>query len=227
MTNPILAALDVPTIDEAVTLRTLLDGTVGGIKLGLEFFLANGPAGVEKVVADRTGEFFLDLKLHDIPNTVAAAVASVASLSPDYLTVHATGGRSMLEAANQRKGTIKTLGVTILTSLDDDQLSEVGLPNASSAVPALAVLARESGCDGVICAPTDIAAVRAVCPVPFLIVTPGVRPEGVDTDDQARTMTPVEAMAAGADRLVIGRPITSVADPRGAAEAIARDLEAR
>jgi orotidine-5'-phosphate decarboxylase len=227
MTNPILVAIDVPTVDQALALSKSLDGAIGGIKLGLEFFLANGPRGVQSVVAYRDGEFFLDLKLHDIPNTVASAVSSVSSLEPDYLTVHATGGRGMLEAANSRKGNIKTLAVTILTSLDDEQLAAIGLPKAADAVPALAELARDSGCDGVICAPTDIAAVRAVCPEPFLIVTPGVRPAGSETHDQARTMTPAEAMASGADRLVIGRPITRAADPRGAAQRITQSLEAR
>lgn len=226
MTNPILVAVDVPTVPDARALRALLEGSVGGFKLGLEFFLANGPAGVAEVMADREAEFFLDLKLHDIPNTVASAVTSVQALAPDYLTLHATGGRAMLEAANERKGAINTLAVTILTSLDDEQLAAVGLPKAADAVPMLAALARESGCDGVICAPTDIAAVRAICPAPFLIVTPGVRPAGASSDDQARTRTPLEAIEAGADRLVIGRPITRAADPRAAATEITRTLEA-
>ncbi|HVL33013.1 MAG TPA: orotidine 5'-phosphate decarboxylase / HUMPS family protein, partial [Actinomycetota bacterium] len=134
------------------------------------------------------------------------------------------GGRAMLEAAADAKGDMKLLAVTILTSLDDAALKEIGLPPAAEAVPQLAQLALESGCDGVVCAPTDIAAVRAVCPAPFMLVTPGVRPAGADRNEQARTTTPKEAIMAGADRIVIGRPITHAPDPRAAARAILEEL---
>lgn len=223
--NPILVAIDVPTVPEATALIDAVRPSVGGIKLGLEFFIANGPDGVRAALAHRGDlEFFLDLKLHDIPATVAHAMRSARAVDPTYVTVHATGGRAMLEAANAEKGTIKTLAVTILTSLDDTALTEVGLPKAADAVPMLAALAMDAGCDGVICAPTDVAAVRAVCPQPFLIVTPGVRPAGASSDDQMRVMTPRDAMDAGANRLVIGRPITATADPATAAAEIRRSL---
>lgn len=221
MTNPIIVALDVPTLPEAVALSTTLGDAVGAVKVGLELFSAHGPDAV-RAFASR--EVFLDLKLHDIPTTVARAVAALRPLAPSLLTLHATGGRAMLEAANEQKAATKTLAVTILTSLSDDELAEIGLPKAADAVPMLAALARDAGCDGVICAPTDVAAVRAICPAPFLIVTPGVRPAGAGSDDQARTLTPRAAIEAGADRLVIGRPITRAGDPGGAAAAILETL---
>ena len=140
------------------------------------------------------------------------------------VNVHALGGKAMLEAAADAKGSMSLLAVTILTSLDDAALKEVGLPPADEVVPALAELAREAGCDGVVCAPTDIRAVRAVCPPPFLIVTPGIRPAGTSADEQVRIATPRAARDAGADRLVIGRPITRAPDPRAAAEAIIAEL---
>lgn len=221
MSNPIIVALDVPTLDEAAQLSATLGDAIGAIKIGLELFSAHGPDAV-RAFTDR--EVFLDLKLHDIPTTVARAVASLRPLAPSLLTLHATGGRAMLEAANAEKATTRTLAVTILTSLSDDALAEIGLPKTADAVPMLAALARDAGCDGVICAPTDVAAVRAICPTPFLIVTPGVRPPGAGADDQARTLTPREAIDAGADRLVIGRPITRAPDPRAAAAAILETL---
>lgn len=219
--NPIIVPLDVPTLDEAVTLSDRIGDAVGAVKVGLELFGAHGPDAVRAFGAR---EVFLDLKLHDIPTTVARAVAAIRPLEASLLTLHATGGRAMLEAANAEKGATKTLAVTILTSLDDDALAEVGLPKAADAVPLLAALARDAGCDGIVCAPTDVATVRAICPAPFLIVTPGVRPAGASNDDQARTKTPAEAIAAGADRLVIGRPITRAADPRAAATTILQEL---
>lgn len=221
MSNPIIVALDVPTLDEAAELSTALGDAVGAVKVGLELFNAHGPDAV-RAFTDR--DVFLDLKLHDIPTTVARAVAALRPLAPSLLTLHATGGRAMLEAANAEKATTRTLAVTVLTSLSDDALAEIGLPKSADAVPMLAALARDAGCDGVICAPTDVAAVRAACPAPFLIVTPGVRPTGADVNDQARTLTPREAIDAGADRLVIGRPITRAPDPRAAAAAILETL---
>lgn len=212
--NPIIVALDVPNLDEAVTLSGALGDAVGALKVGLELFGAHGPDAV-RAFGDR--DVFLDLKLHDIPTTVARTVAALRPLGASLLTLHTTGGRAMLEAANAEKGATRTLGVTILTSLSDNDLAEVGLPKAADAVPILAQLAMDSGCDGVVCAPNDVASIRAICPPPFLIVTPGVRPAGTGSDDQARTMTPREAIAAGADRLVIGRPITRAADPHAAA----------
>jgi len=219
--SPVIVALDVPTLDEARSLAARIGDAVGAVKVGMELFGAEGPAAVR---AFEHQGVFLDLKLHDIPTTVRRTVGALAPLGAELLNIHALGGRAMMEAANQTKGATKILAVTILTSLGDGDLKEVGLPPADEAVPMLAALARDAGCDGVVCAPPDIAAVRAVCPPPFLIVTPGVRPSGAAADDQARVMTPREAIAAGADRLVVGRPITRAADPRSAAEAIAREL---
>lgn len=219
--NPIIVALDLGTLDEATTLARTLGDAIGAVKVGLELFGAHGPDAVRAFDAH---EVFLDLKLHDIPTTVARTVVALRPLEASLLTLHATGGRAMLEAANAEKGSTKTLGVTILTSLSDDDLAEIGLPKSRDAVPMLATLARDAGCDGVVCAPNDVSAVRAACPAPFLIVTPGVRPSGASRDDQARTMTPRDAVDAGSDRLVIGRPITRAADPRAAAQAILQEL---
>jgi orotidine-5'-phosphate decarboxylase len=222
MNNPIFVPLDVPTLDQAKALAEQIGDAAGAFKIGLELFTAYGPAALAGFNTEQT---FLDLKLHDIPNTVAAALRSLQTVNPGFVTVHTTGGRRMLEAANENKGSIKTLGVTILTSLSDDDLAEVGLPKSADAVPALARLAAETGCDGIVCAPTDVAAVRAVIPKKTLIITPGVRPVGSSKDDQSRTLTPAEAMKAGANYLVIGRPITRASDPRAAALAILEELQ--
>lgn len=219
--NPLIVALDVATLREAVSLSDRIGDAVGAVKIGLELYSAHGPDAVR---AFRDRDVFLDLKLHDIPTTVGRAVAALRPLEVTLLTIHASGGRAMLEAANEQKGTTKTLAVTVLTSLDDQALHEIGLPSAAEAVPQLALLAQAAGCDGVICASADIEAVRSVCPAPFLIVTPGVRPKGTPTDDQERSRTPVEAITAGADRLVVGRPVTRASDPRAAAEAILATL---
>lgn len=220
--NPVIVALDVPTLDQAIDLSDQLGDAVGAVKIGLELFSAHGPGAVHALSGDHG--VFLDLKLHDIPTTVGRAMASLRNLDVDLVTIHALGGRAMLEAANEEKGSTATLAVTILTSLDDEMLAEMGLPAAAVSVPRLAQLAADAGCDGVICAPTDIEAVRDVSPDDFLIVTPGVRLEGAATHDQARTRTPLEALDAGADHLVIGRPITRATDPRSAAEEILASL---
>lgn len=219
--NPIIVALDVPTLDDARALASRVGDAVGGLKIGMELFDAAGPDAVRAFDGRR---IFLDLKLHDIPTTVKRTVAALAPLGVELLNVHALGGRAMMEAANETKGATKIIAVTILTSLDDADLKEVGLPPASEAVSMLAALARDAGCDGVVCAPADIAAVRAVCPAPFLIVTPGVRPASSSADDHARALTPRAAIEAGADRLVVGRPITAAGDPAAAARAILEEL---
>jgi orotidine-5'-phosphate decarboxylase len=220
--NPLIVALDVPTLDEATTLAEQIGDAAGAYKIGLELFGAHGPDAV-RALGDRN--VFLDLKLHDIPTTVARAIRALAPLKTELLTVHALGGRAMLDAANDAKREEKVLAVTILTHLDDAACKEAGLPPPSEAVPTLAELAFASGCDGVICAPADIEAVRAVCPPPFLVVTPGVRPAGTSHDEQVRVRTPREAMAAGADRVVVGRPVTRADDPRAAAEAIVGEIQ--
>ena len=222
MTNPLIVALDVPSLDEAVKLTRTIGDATGGFKVGLELFAAEGPRAVTAIDAP----VFLDLKLHDIPTTVARALRALEVISPWMVNVHALGGRDMLAAAVDAKPLpTKLLAVTILTHLSDEDLAEVGLPTASEAVPALAKLASETGCDGVVCAPRDAAAVRAVVPPGFLIVTPGVRPAGAGEDEHARAATPRAAIDAGADHIVVGRPITGAADPRAAARAIAAGIE--
>lgn len=214
--NPLIVALDVPTVEEASSLAKRIGDAAGAFKIGLELYAAAGPDAVRALDAPA----FLDLKLHDIPTTVARTIHSLAPLGVEMLTVHALGGRTMLEAAAAAKGSELILAVTILTHLDDAALRELGLSPASETVPRLARLAADAGCDGVVCAPADIEAVRAACPSPFLIVTPGVRPAGAGFDEHARGRTPAEAVRAGADRIVVGRPITQVADPRDASLSI-------
>ena len=219
--NPLIVALDVPSLDDATALARTIGDAAGGFKVGLELFAAEGPRAVSAIEAP----VFLDLKLHDIPTTVARALRALDLVAPWMVNVHALGGRAMLEAAAQAKPSpTKLLAVTILTHLSDDDLAELGLPKSSEAVPALAMLASEAGCDGVVCAPQDIARVRAVTPDGFLVVTPGVRPAGVATDEHARGATPKEAVDAGADHIVVGRPITRAKDPHNAALAIAREI---
>lgn len=219
--NPLIVALDVPSIEEAATLAKMIGDAAGAFKIGLELFSVTGPDAMRAV----DGPVFLDLKLHDIPTTVARTIAALAPLRPAMLNVHALGGRSMLEAAAgvTPEGT-KLLAVTILTSLDDAALAELRLPPAAEAVPHLALLAAEAGCSGVVCSPADLALVKPVVPDGFLLVTPGIRPAGADADDQARIATPLEAMAAGATHIVVGRPVTRAPDPRAAAQAIAREV---
>jgi len=198
------------------------------VKVGLEFYGANGPEGVRAVVA--TGiPVFLDLKLHDIPNTVAGAMKALAPLGAAIVNVHASGGAAMMcaaaDAARKTERRAKLIAVTVLTSLEDRDLPDVGLSGTALAQAVrLAILAKASGLDGVVCSPHEIAAVRAACGPGFLIVTPGVRPAGGDLGDQKRVMTPLEAVQAGADILVIGRPITAAPDPVEAARRIAAEL---
>jgi orotidine-5'-phosphate decarboxylase len=219
--NPLIVALDVPSLDEAIGLSRAVGEAAGGFKVGLELFLSEGPRSVPAIEAP----VFLDLKLHDIPTTVARALKTLDGVAPWMVNVHALGGRAMLDAAvDATPEPTKLLAVTILTHLDDDALVELGLPKASEAAPHLAKLAVDTGCDGVVCAPRDVAAVRAVVPRGFLIVTPGVRSKGATNDEHARGATPREAIDAGADHIVVGRPITHSPDPRGAAEAVVREI---
>jgi len=198
------------------------------VKLGLEFYGANGPDGV-RGIASAGAPVFLDLKLHDIPNTVAGAMKALAPIGAAILNVHASGGVAMMRAAAEAAGTAerraKIIAVTVLTSLEDRDLPQIGVSGtALDQAVRLAILAKESGLDGVVCSPLEIAAVRAACGPGFLIVTPGVRPAGGELGDQKRVMTPKQAVEAGADILVIGRPITGAADPVHAARQIAADL---
>ena len=227
MLNPIFCALDRPDLEGTLSLVRALAPHVGGIKLGLEFFAAQGPRGVEAVA--RLGlPIFLDLKLHDIPNTVAGAVREVARLGVAMLTLHASGGRAMLEAAvaatTAAEAPPALLGVTVLTSLDATDLAEIGMaPEAAAQALHLARLAVASGLDGLVCSPHEIRGLRsAFGPAPRIVV-PGIRPLEA-ADDQKRVMTPAEALAQGADLLVIGRPITRAPDPAAAAARIAAAL---
>jgi len=228
----ILVALDTDRAPEARRLVLALGDRVGGFKVGLELFSACGPDLVRELRAGGH-EVFVDLKLHDIPNTVERAAAAVARLGATLLTVHAAGGLEMLRAATRgatagaeelgaRRPAV--LAVTVLTSLDDAALEAIGLAGpCAAAVDRLAALAAAAGADGVVCSPLEIEIARQRMPA-GLIVVPGIRPAGGSRDDQARSATPRAAIARGADRLVIGRPITRAADPAAAAEAIAAEI---
>lgn len=226
--NPIFVALDTPSLDHASMLAQSLKPFVGGVKLGLEFFGANGPEGVRAIVSAGI-PVFLDLKLHDIPNTVSGAMKALAPLGAAIINVHASGGAAMMRAAAEAARTgerrPKIIAVTVLTSLEDGDLAQLGVSGtALDQAVRLATLANESGLDGVVCSPHEIAAVRAACGLGFLIVTPGVRPAGGELGDQKRVMTPKQALRAGADILVIGRPITGAPDPVQAAKDMAAEL---
>ena len=220
-TNPIFCAIDRPDLAGAAALARALRDAVGGIKLGLELFAARGPDGVRAVAAACGLPIFLDLKLHDIPNTVAGAVRSLEGLGVDYVTVHAAGGAAMLRAAASVAPRPKLLAVTVLTSLDADDLTAVGVP-ASPLDQALrlARLAQDCGIEGVVCSPLEIAALRAGLGSDAVIVSPGIRPAGAAGDDQKRTLSPAGALAAGADILVVGRPITAAVEPALAARTL-------
>lgn len=197
---------------------------VGGLKLGLEFFMAHGPEGV-RAMAALGRPIFLDVKLHDIPNTVAGALRSLGALDLFLVNVHAGGGRAMLEAARAAcPPATRLVAVTVLTSLDDADLAATGVADGAAAqVGRLADMARSAGLDGVVCSPREVAGLKARWP-DGLFVVPGVRPAGAAAGDQKRTMAPRDALAAGASLLVIGRPITAAPDPAAAARAIADDL---
>ncbi len=222
--KPIYVAIDTPDLEEAKALVTRVRHHVGGIKLGLEFFSANGRAGVKEM--GKIGlPIFLDLKLHDIPNTVGKAVQALRPLNPAILTVHAAGGRAMMEDAKAAapEGT-KVVGVTVLTSLDKSDLEAVGYTGGPhEQVMRLAALSREAGLDGIVCSGEEVAAVKAIWPKGFFVV-PGVRPANGAVGDQKRTVTPREALDRGASVLVIGRPITQADDPDAAARAIEATL---
>jgi orotidine-5'-phosphate decarboxylase len=224
--NPILCAIDTPELSHARTLMAAISGAVGGVKLGLEFFAAHGPDGVRQATSGQAN-IFLDLKLHDIPNTVAGAVRAALALDPLLLTLHAAGGPAMLRAAVDARGSRRTrlLAVTVLTSLDDGDLAATGqMGPAAAQVQRLALLAQSAGVDGVVCSPQEVAMLREVCRGDFLLVVPGIRPAGAAIGDQKRVQTPRAAIEAGADYLVIGRPITEAPDPAAAARAILGEL---
>lgn len=218
----IAVALDVPTLDEAAHLAALLEGHVGVFKVGLELFGAYGPEAVQRIGSH--GPVFLDLKLHDIPNTVKRAAARLAALDVSYITIHASGGPSMVEAAVEGFGDAGTvLAVTLLTSMGSRDTAAIGMPPPKETVPRLAVMATRAGAHGLVCAAPDLHDVSEVVPGGTVLVTPGIRPAGASTDDQTRVATPGEAIADGADLIVVGRPITGADDPVAAADAIANE----
>ena len=229
----ILVALDTTEVATAAGWARATREWVAGVKLGLEFFNARGPAGVAEIAA-LGAPVFLDLKFHDIPNTVAGAVRAVAPLKPMILNLHAAGGAAMMKAAlDAARDSAAKLGVappklvavTVLTSLGDEDLAEIGQPaGAADQVRRLAALTQACGLDGVVCSPHEIALLRRDLGPDFLLVTPGVRPSWAAAGDQKRVMEPAQAMAAGADYLVIGRPITGAADPADAARRIGAEI---
>lgn len=220
MSNPIYLALDIPNLDKSVALIKRVKGHIGGVKLGLEFFCAHGHHGVHEIA--RLGlPIFLDLKLHDIPNTVAAAMQAIHVLEPAIVTIHASGGRAMMEDAKAAAGlNTKVVAVTLLTSLDDNDIHQVGFSGtAHEQVMRLAELAEKSGLDGIVCSGREVKAVHQQWHNGFFVV-PGLRPAGAALGDQKRAVTPRQARDDGASVLVIGRPISRADDPVAAARAI-------
>jgi orotidine-5'-phosphate decarboxylase len=223
LSNPsqsVLVALDVPSAERALELVRQLEPHVGGFKIGLELFCASGPQIVEQIGPSRV---FLDLKFHDIPNTVAAACRVAARMGVKIFNVHCLGGLDMMRAAvdatREVNPNVHLIGVTVLTSHDADSLNRLGLQDSPrEAVLRLADLARQAGLDGVVCSPREILPVRAACGADFLLVTPGIRPQNTDLGDQKRTLSPREALQAGANYLVVGRPLTGAPDPAAAAK---------
>jgi len=233
MKNPIIAALDVPSMDHALKLATQIAPAVGAFKIGSELFTAAGPDIVKRIRA--TGaSVFLDLKFHDIPNTVSKAVASAIRLDAQMLTIHTSGGSAMMEAAEKSAQDAAklsggpaplVLGVTVLTSSTNETLAEIGCQSdTEKQVVRLAQLAVKSGLRGLVCSPLEITALRRVLPAQIQLVTPGIRTGADKADDQKRTLSPREAVQAGANWLVIGRPIYAAENPREAAEKILQSL---
>ena len=233
MKNPIIVALDVPEASAALTLAEEVASAVGAFKIGKELFVSAGP-DIVKRVRDTGAAVFLDLKFHDIPNTVAKAVASATQLDVQMLTVHTCGGSTMLERALEAADETAEqtdneapliLGVTVLTSMDESDLNEVSVNKTpENQVIHLAQMATGAGLKGLVCSPKEIAPLRKVLPAEVKLVTPGIRPAGSETGDQKRVMSPADAVQAGADWLVIGRPIYAADHPREAAEAILDSL---
>ena len=228
---PVAVALDAPDLATAAAWAAAVAGTVEVLKVGLEMFCRDGAAAVHaaRAAAEQAGDpgmgIFLDLKLHDIPATVRGAAASVAGLRPDFLTVHASGGADMIAAAAEALPDTRITAVTVLTSLDEAALESIGMRGpAREAAVRLAVVAANAGARAIVCSPQEVAAIRAAVPADITLITPGVRPAGASLDDQKRVATPAQAIADGADLLVIGRPITAAADPAAAARAIAAGI---
>jgi orotidine-5'-phosphate decarboxylase len=225
---PIAVALDAPSLETAARWAGLVTPHVSTVKVGLELYLRYGPDVVASVRGASGVQVFLDLKLHDIPATVAGAARAVARLRPQWLTVHAAGGPAMIRAAVEAAPGTPIAAVTVLTSLSSEDMSRIGVTGSTAGwVLRLASLAVEAGASGLVCSPREVAAVRAEVGPEITLITPGVRPAGADAHDQARVSTPEEALDAGADLLVIGRAITGAPDPGAAAAAIAASLRRR
>lgn len=230
MTHPkIFCALDTSDLNQAIEWAKAIGPVAGGLKLGMEFFNSYGPQGVEQIrEACPEAAIFIDLKSHDIPNTVAATVRSLSeNLAPMYLNIHASGGRAMMEASKAVCAPeTKLLGVTILTSLSGEELTEIGYQDdgAEQRVKTLAALTKDSSLDGVVCSALEIEMLRELCGPDFVLMVPGIRPAGADLGDQTRVMTPERAIQIGATHLVIGRPITGADDPGQAAQEILDSL---
>jgi orotidine-5'-phosphate decarboxylase len=222
--SPIFVAIDTPDLKRATEIAGAVRDHAGGVKLGLEFYSAQGPEGVRRI-KDLGLPVFLDLKFHDIPNTVAKAVEAIAPLEPAILTVHAAGGHEMMLAAKRAAPTpTKVVAVTLLTSLDSNDLSDLGIQRSpADQVAHLAWVARDSGVDGIVCSGAEVGEAKAAWGSGFFVV-PGIRPAGADVDDQKRVVTPARALYDGASVLVIGRPITAAPDPAQAIKEIAAGL---
>lgn len=227
--NPVFCAIDVPNIDSAVNICSEIKEFVGGFKLGLELFMATGAKGYREIA--KIGlPIFLDVKLHDIPNTVKGALNSLLPLEPSFITIHTSGGETMMRtaaetAAKAGKGKTKLLGVTVMTSLDSSDMEKVGQDTEiKRQVLRLAQLAKNSGLDGVVCSPEEISFLREQLGHDFILMVPGIRPEWTSANDQKRVMTPREAIKAGATYIVIGRPITSAESPMEAAKKIYEEI---
>jgi orotidine-5'-phosphate decarboxylase len=227
----VLVGIDTTDCDKAVRIANSVAGSVGGVKLGKEFFVSNGPEGVRRVTAGGA-PLFLDLKWHDIPNTVAGAVRASLPLKPLIVNVHASGGPAMMRAAAEAAATAgadrpMVIGVTVLTSMAEDDLAAVGMDTDMQAqVARLAKLAKECGLDGVVCSPKEIRLVKEACGPDFKCIVPGIRPVWSSANDQKRIATPAQAVLDGADYIVIGRPIAAADDPANAAKRVAEELEA-
>jgi len=224
---PIILAVDTSDLDIAIAWIKATEDSVSVYKLGLEFYLNFGSAGVDEVVKRTGAEIFLDLKLHDIPHTVAGAASAISHLNPKFLTVHASGGREMISSAVQAVPNVAITAVTILTSLSESDLFEIGYANpALESAVSLAKMAVSSGAKALVCSPLETAAIRSAVGKEAIIITPGVRPlKDQGSDDQKRTMTPGDAIAAGANYVVIGRPITkSWSEGKGAMKSAARSI---
>jgi orotidine-5'-phosphate decarboxylase len=222
---PVAVALDAPDLDTAARWAALVTPHVSTVKIGLELYLRYGPDVVATVRGASGVDVFLDLKLHDIPATVAGATRAVSRLRPELLTVHASAGPDVVRAAVEAAPGTCVAAVTVLTSLGDDDLSAIGVPGpVSDVVRRLSVLSVAAGARGLVCSPHEVAAVRSEVGPDVTLITPGVRPAGAALHDQARVATPEEAVRAGADLLVIGRPITGAPDPGAAAATVAASL---